>query len=68
MLETSYLSRPVPFIIFFPLTLALSLGQREYALRTGDPSPNAELVAARQEGLPLPQGAGRGEGEASPIA
>ena len=55
--------------IAFPLTLALSLGEREPAASRSDlptarpASPVAGLSLRRQTILPLPQGEGRGEGE-----
>jgi hypothetical protein len=49
-----------------PLTLALSLGEREQVGGSGEYSASGELVSARYERSPLPKGEGRGEGEGSP--
>src|SRR5439155_15604034 len=56
---------------YFPLTLALSLREREqqaadWCLAKGRwANPNARVSAGRRTTLPLPRGEGRGEGEPS---
>ncbi len=47
----------------FPLTLTLSLRERENHSTGRDWSPVGEHVPARATGLPLPKGEGLGEGE-----
>ena len=47
----------------FPLTLALSLGERERPTLRCDESKRSGLAKAQQTILPLPKGEGRGEGE-----
>ena len=49
----------------FPLTLALSLREREHRLPRRDKSRRSGLARARRKILPLPQGEGRCEGEAA---
>jgi hypothetical protein len=47
----------------FPLTLALSLREREWLSTVWDYSLNAGHLRALPMALPLPEGEGRGEGE-----
>jgi hypothetical protein len=47
----------------FPLTPALSLGERENARLSVDESEVLGVLASRTPRLPLPKGEGRGEGE-----
>jgi hypothetical protein len=47
----------------FPLTLTLSLRERENHSTGRDRLPVGDQVPALADGLPLPKGEGRGEGE-----
>ena len=47
----------------FPLTPALSLGERERGIPSPDKAKTLRTVRALQKILPLPRGEGRGEGE-----
>ena len=47
----------------FPLTLTLSLGEREQLSTDRDDSPGGEHFPAWSQVLPLPTGEGWGEGE-----
>jgi hypothetical protein len=49
--------------ILFPLTLALSLREREQRSTVWEPLPNAGHIQVLRRSLPLPKGEGWGEGE-----